>query len=149
MNAMHRFLQSITGALLLLLMSPVPANGQEAFGVRANYTKYEHLVPMRDGVRLFTTIYVPKDQSEVYPFLIKRTPYSVSPYGNDNYANFIGPNGSPRFAEEGYIFVYQDVRGRFMSEGTFLNMTPHRSSKPDSTYVDESTDTYDTVDWLV
>ncbi len=142
-----------TFLLLLLLILASPAFGQnsdeQAFDVRANYDKYEQLVPMRDGVRLFTSIYVPKDRSQIYPFLIKRTPYSVSPYGNAKYADFIGPTGSPRFAEEGYIFVYQDVRGRFMSEGQFLNMTPHRSTKPDSTFVDESTDTYDTVEWLV
>lgn len=140
--------------LLFLLSSggiaiPEAAVAQDSFDVRANYDKVEALIPMRDGVRLFTSIYIPKDKSEEYPFLIKRTPYSVAPYGNDKYAEFIGPTGSPRFAREGFIFVYQDVRGRFMSEGTFLNMTPHVSNKRDSTDVDESTDTYDTVEWLL
>src|SRR5215470_5825848 len=83
--------------------------------VKARYTKFEYRIPMRDGKRLFTSIYVPKDTSHTYPFLMVRTPYSVSPYGVDHYRKSIGP--SDEFQRAGYIFVYQDVRGRFMSEG--------------------------------
>ena len=101
---------------------------------------------MRDGVHLFTSVYVPKDSSQKYPFLIVRTPYSVSPYGVDQYRKRLGP--SPDFDKSGYIFVYQDVRGRYMSEGTFVEETPHidKKSKQD---VDDSTDLYDTIDWLL
>src|SRR5580692_8911027 len=87
------------------------------FDVKAHYTKYEYRIPMRDGVHLFTSVYVPKDSSQAYPFLIDRTPYSVSPYGADLYRKQLGP--SRDFDEAGYIFVFQDVRGRYMSEGTF------------------------------
>ena len=85
------------------------------FDVREHYTKVEYRIPMRDGVRLFTAVYVPKDSSHPYPFLINRTPYSVAPYGVDQYRTQLGP--APEFDQAGYIFVMQDVRGRFMSEG--------------------------------
>src|SRR5687767_2005132 len=78
--------------------------------IRANYTKHEYLVPMRDGVRLFTSVYTPKDKSQQYPLMINRTPYTVAPYGIDNYRNRLGP--SDKFARERFIFVYQDVRGK-------------------------------------
>src|SRR3954454_23467082 len=99
---------------------------------------------MRDGVRLFTAVYVPKDTAQKYPILLTRTPYSVSPYGADRYKDNLGP--SALFGKEGYIFAYQDVRGRWMSEGTFVNMRPEKDG---TSKVDESTDTYDTIDWLV
>jgi uncharacterized protein len=113
-----------------------------------NYDKKEIYITMRDGVKLFTAIYTPKDISNTkkYPFLMHRTCYSVSPYGEDKFKKRLGPNIF--LHNEKYIFVYQDVRGRYMSEGTFTNMTPQvtHNSKKD---VDESTDTFDTIDWLV
>jgi putative CocE/NonD family hydrolase len=112
--------------------------------VKARYTKYEYRIPMRDGVRLFTAVYVPKDSSERYPIMLSRTPYSAKPYGVDQYRSDLGP--SPLFGKEGYIFAYQDVRGRWMSEGTFVNMRPEHDG---ASKVDESTDTFDTIDWLV
>ncbi len=115
--------------------------------VKANYTKYEYKIPMRDGKRLFTAVYVPKDDSRTYPILMKRTPYGVEPYGADQYPEHLGP--SPLFGKEGYIFVYQDVRGRWMSEGEFEHMRPHRSQKSGADDIDESTDTWDTVEWLI
>ena len=115
--------------------------------VKANYTKYEYRIAMRDGKKLFTSVYLPKDASQSYPILLNRTPYSVSPYGADQYKTDIGP--SPLFAKDGYIVIYQDVRGKNMSEGEFINMTPHRAIKKGTADVDESTDTYDTIDWLV
>ena len=90
--------------------------------VKANYTKYEYRIPMRDGKRLFTAVYVPKDQSHPWPIMLVRTPYSVKPYGADQYQSDLRP--SPLFAKSGYIFAYQDVRGRWMSEGEFVNMRP-------------------------
>jgi putative CocE/NonD family hydrolase len=117
--------------------------------IRARYTKYEFRIPMRDSVKLFTTVYVPKDAaaSKTYPFLMERTPYSVAPYGPDNYSKRLGP--APSFVADGFIFVYQDVRGRYQSEGVWLEMTPHKDVKKGPKDVDESTDTYDTIDWLL
>lgn len=116
--------------------------------VKENFTKKEVYIPMRDGVKLFTSIYIPKDISKAkkYPFLMQRTCYSVAPYGENEYRSALGPN--KYLMNEKYVFVYQDVRGRYMSEGTFTNMTPQveRKTKKD---VDESTDTYDTIDWLL
>ena len=117
------------------------------FDVKEHYTKYEVRIPMRDGVRLFTAVYVPKDSSRPYPFLINRTPYSISPYGVDQYRTQLGP--SPDFDKAGYIFVMQDVRGRFMSEGKFIEMRPHIDVKKSTTDVDDSSDLYDTIDWLL
>ncbi|PWG80030.1 CocE/NonD family hydrolase [Pararcticibacter amylolyticus] len=115
--------------------------------VRDNYQKIEKYITMRDGVRLFTSIYVPKDQSKKYPLLLNRTPYTVAPYGADNYKKTLGP--SMLFAREGYIFVYQDVRGKWMSEGTYEDIRPHAANRKSKKDIDESTDTYDTIDWLI
>jgi putative CocE/NonD family hydrolase len=118
----------------------------EAYDAREHYTKYEYRIPMRDGVRLFTSVLVPKDASTAYPFLIVRSPFGVVPYGPDEY-----PPTSPQteaLLKAGYIWVRQDVRGRLMAEGDFTHMTPHRPEKTASD-VDESTDLYDTVDWLL
>jgi putative CocE/NonD family hydrolase len=123
------------------------ATGQGLDYVRANYTKYEFRIPVRDGKKLFTSVYVPKDQGQIYPILLSRTPYSVAPYGVDAYRGSLGP--SDLFAREGYIFVYQDVRGRMMSEGEFVDMRPHLAVKNGPADIDESTDTYDTIDWLL
>jgi putative CocE/NonD family hydrolase len=114
---------------------------------RAHYDKREVMIPMRDGVKLFTSIYTPKDTKQTYPFLMSRTPYSAAPYGPNLYTRFMGPGA--RFAELGYIFVTQDVRGRYRSEGRFEHMTPHKEVKKGAKDVDESTDTYDTIDWLI
>ncbi len=114
---------------------------------RAHYTKYEYRIPMRDGIKLFTTVYLPKDTSQKVPIIMQRTPYSVGPYGIDNYRNSLGP--SDLFTKEGFIVVYQDVRGRYLSEGTFVDVPPHKMKFTGPTDADESTDTYDTIDWLV
>jgi uncharacterized protein len=115
--------------------------------VRARYSKYEFMIPMRDGVRLFTAVYTPKDTSQTYPFLITRTPYSVHPYGVDQFPRSVGP--SEHFQKEGFIFVYQDARGRYMSEGEFQQVRPFVPDKKSARDIDESTDTYDTIDWLL
>jgi uncharacterized protein len=115
--------------------------------VKSHYTKYEYRIPMRDGKKLFTSVYVPKDTSQPYPMLMDRTPYSVAPYGEDQYKTMLGP--SDEFEKAGYIFVYQDVRGRYMSEGKFIEMTPHIDVKKGPQDVDDSSDTYDTVDYLL
>jgi len=115
--------------------------------VKSHYTKFEYRIPMRDGVHLFTAVYVPKDSSQAYPFLITRTPYSVDPYGEDQYRKHLGP--SDEFEKAGYIFVYQDVRGRYMSEGTFVEMRPHIDVKKSPKDVDESSDMHDTLEFLL
>lgn len=117
--------------------------------IRANYTKYEYRIPMRDGARLFAAVYVPKDASaqQTYPIMFERTPYTSGPYGADNYPHVLGPN--EQFTRSKYIFVYQDVRGRFMSEGQFEDVRPYIPAKKSRKDIDESTDTYDTIDWLV
>jgi putative CocE/NonD family hydrolase len=117
------------------------------FSIKEHYTKYEYRIPMRDGVHLFTSIYVPKDSSKTFPFLIDRTPYSVGPYGVDQYRRTLGP--APEFDKAGYIFVFQDVRGRYMSEGTFVEMRPHLDTKKSKQDVDDASDLYDTIDWLL
>ncbi len=122
-------------------------NADDAAYIKANYTKYEYQIPMRDGKKLFTSVYVPKDQSKKYPFMMDRTCYSVSPYGPDQYKAAMGP--SPQFVKDGYIFVYQDVRGRYMSEGIYEEMTPELEDHKTNKDIDEGTDTYDTIDWLL
>jgi hypothetical protein len=111
-----------------------------------NYTKREVSIPVRDGVKLFTSIYEPKNKSQKYPILLSRTPYTVQPYGEDKCKTSLGPN--MLFAREGYIFAYQDVRGRWMSEGKFQDVRPDIDNRTPQ-QIDESTDTYDTVEWLI
>ena len=114
--------------------------------VKAHYNKIEQQITMRDGIKLFTSIYTPKDKSKKYPIMLSRTPYSVAPYGPNEYKTSVGP--SLLFQKERFIFVYQDVRGKLMSEGDYVNMRPHIPSKTGKA-VDESSDTWDTIDWLV
>ncbi|HEU5117701.1 MAG TPA: CocE/NonD family hydrolase, partial [Isosphaeraceae bacterium] len=137
-------------SLALFLIALLPSTLLHAQGldyVQSHYTKYEYRIPMRDGIHLFTSVYVPKDHSKTYPILLQRTPYTVAPYGVDRYKDNLGP--SPEFGRSGYIVAYQDVRGRWMSEGDFVNMRPilPHDGKPET--IDESTDAYDTIDWLV
>ncbi|KQS31323.1 CocE/NonD family hydrolase [Dyadobacter sp. Leaf189] len=115
--------------------------------VRNNYIKTEQYITMRDGIKLFTAIYTPKDSSQTYPILMQRTPYSVRPYGVNSYRRSLGPNAY--LMRDKYIFVYQDARGRYKSEGTFREMTPAIDNKKSNKDVDESSDTYDTIEWLL
>ncbi|MFM7153780.1 MAG: CocE/NonD family hydrolase [Bacteroidota bacterium] len=126
-----------------------PSAADSAF-IRDNYTKREVMIPMRDGVRLFTSIYTPKDLSKKYPVIMRRSPYSCSPYGADTYTTRFQ---NMDLARAGYIFVFQDVRGRYMSEGKFVDVRPYIPTSDPSPkgkkQTDEATDTYDTVDWLL
>ncbi len=127
---------------ILVLLAAVSAQGFS----QTVYEKSEVLIPMRDGVKLFTSIYTPKDSPKAAPFMLQRTPYSCAPYGPTRLKTAFGPDGT--YGAEGYIFVTQDVRGRYMSEGEFKWMTPYLpKKKPGQT--DESTDTYDTIEWLL
>ncbi len=132
----------------LKAQQPAPPQAPPEDYVRSHYTKYEFRIPMRDGKHLFTSVYVPKDTAAgPYPFLMDRTPYSVAPYGEDQYPKSLGP--SEEFQRSGYIFVYQDVRGRWMSEGTFVEMRPHIDDKKSPQDVDDASDTYDTIEFLL
>jgi uncharacterized protein len=134
-----------------LVATPIRDDAEYARVIRAYYTKYEALVPMRDGVKLFSSFYVPKSEGS-YPLLLTRTPYSVAPYGVDAYPAADGSRALRRFApstdvvRDGFILVHQDVRGRMMSEGTFVDVRPARTK---SNEIDETTDAYDTIEWLV
>ncbi|NDA65308.1 MAG: CocE/NonD family hydrolase [Verrucomicrobia bacterium] len=111
-----------------------------------HYTKYEHRIPMRDGVRLFTRVYVPKDESHRWPIILTRTPYALKPYGSDNYTD---PSGSfLTLARDRFILVTQDVRGRYGSEGTYVHVRPFNPNKGPKD-IDENSDTWDTIEWLV
>ena len=142
---------ALVSFLVLGLAVPVPIRAEEepskdatAVYIRSHYTKSEVRIPMRDGVELFTAVYAPNDAGvdAAYPILMTRTPYAVDPYGASEYPETLGPTEA--YAEEGFIFVLQDVRGRFMSEGEFVNMRPHGTDG-----ITEATDTYDTIEWLL
>jgi putative CocE/NonD family hydrolase len=157
-----RFARLLSSLVLLLALLPAapfvaPLAAQGGRGgrgnlapddtrVRAFYEKRELRIRMRDGVTLFTSIYLPRDTSRSYPIMLSRTPYGVAPYG-DAYKTALGP--SPTFERDKFIFVYQDVRGRYMSDGTFENVAPVKWTYSGSTDVDDATDTYDAIDWLV
>ena len=128
----------------VLSAAPQP---DKRLSIRDHYVKSEYRIPMRDGVRLFTAVYVPRGPAQPYPILLLRTPYGVGPYGPDKYPDRLGPCAS--FAKSGYIFVYQDVRGRALSEGAFVEERPLLDARGGSGPADESTDAYDTVDWLL
>ena len=157
---MNHRLHTIALAIALLgsIVTPAQAADEPAAStvasVREQYTKYEYRIPMRDGTRLFTAVYVPKDASRRYPFLMERTPYSAGVhaddelhYGVDFYPTRLGP--SPEFQRSGYIFVQQDVRGRYMSEGKWQEMTPHVNPRRARGEGNESEDMHDTVEWLL
>ncbi len=136
--------------LIILFLVSAILQAQGVDWIKANYIKKEYRIPMRDGVTLFTSVYLPKDTTKDHPILMMRTPYSVGPYGEENYRSSLDPIvPGEKFAHEKFIFVYQDVRGKFMSEGTYVNMRPYIPNKKNNKDVDESTDTYDTIDWLV
>jgi uncharacterized protein len=136
----------IAAALLLSMSLGASAQAQDAPPIEARYTKTEYQVPMRDGTKLFTVVYEPRDTTRPHPILMTRTPYSVGPYGATAYPRALGP--APQFADDEFIFVYQDVRGRYMSQGDFVHMTPWRGMAG-ARSTDESTDAYDTIDWVV
>ena len=143
---------AFTVLVVLPLVTHAQTNQQKSADVneswlREHYTKFEHKISMRDGVKLHTAVYAPKDDSQRYPIVLTRTPYSVRPYTDDRYPNPGGP--LKNYAKEKFIFALQDVRGRNGSEGTYVHVRPVKASKPDSKEIDESTDAYDTIDWLV
>ena len=121
---------------------------QDSLWVRENYTKKEIYIPMRDGVKLFTAVYTPKDMSEKHPILMNRTPYSCAPYGADFSGRLLLSHWK-YYCRENYIIVIQDVRGRWMSEGEFVDVRPFIKNKKTNNDIDEASDTYDAIDWLI
>ena len=152
MPAMSRLNPILSRACVLLWfafeasLAQTRAQDTNAAWLAEHYTKYEHRIPMRDGMRLFTRVYLPKDDSQRWPILLTRTPYALKPYGDDNYND---ANGSfATLADDEFILVTQDVRGRYGSEGQYEHVRPFNSAKGPKD-ADESTDAYDTIDWLV
>ena len=147
--------RTVSTASLLLAAAAITASAgfqriaaqDTTFDAKQHYLKRDRMVPMRDGVRLFTIVYEPRDTTRVYPILLVRTPYSIRPYEPDQFRRVLGP--SQEFDREGYIFVFQDVRGKFRSEGEFEVMRPFKATKRTPKDVDESSDTHDAIDWLL
>ncbi|HLX90301.1 MAG TPA: CocE/NonD family hydrolase [Puia sp.] len=133
-----------------LVIGTVKVFGQEAdeAWIKSHYIKIERYIPMRDNIRLFTSIYIPKDSSEKHPILMTRTPYSCYPYGEDKWSSWWN-SYKKKYFQENYIMVVQDVRGRWMSEGQYEDIRPFNPNKKGSHDIDESSDTYDAIDWLV
>ena len=146
---MKKVYASLILASLLMVLSfiTISCSRTREYRIEDYYTKHQYSIVMRDGVKLFTIVYSPIDKSVKYPIMLFRTPYSIAPYGEKAFPKMLGP--SELIAKEKYIFVYQDVRGRFMSEGKFENMRAYIPDKKSNKDIDESSDTYDTIDWLV
>jgi uncharacterized protein len=141
---MKSFMKTIYSVLFLL--AAISCTAQDDFKTKNHYNKMDTTITMRDGVKLYTVIYTPKDESQNYPMLMERTPYSAGPYGSGSYGM---PAPNMNLLKEKYIFVVQDVRGRYLSEGRNEEVTPHIANKKSNKEVDESSDTYDTVEWLL
>lgn len=139
----------ITLAFFMLTVLIVSAQyAQDSAWIKEHYYKIERYIPMRDGIKLFTAIYIPKDSTEKHPILLTRTPYSCFPYGEQNFNAGLWGSHRRYYARENYIMVTQDVRGRWMSEGEFMDIRPFNPNKK-GTETDEASDTYDAIDWLV
>ncbi|ULQ57407.1 CocE/NonD family hydrolase [Flavihumibacter rivuli] len=145
---MRRLLSIVLYVCLVVSARSQTVNQQDSAWIRDNYIKLEKYIPMRDGIKLFTSIYMPRDASEKHPILMTRTPYSCAPYGAEKWRPF-WDTYHRYYLREGYIMVIQDVRGRWMSEGEFVDVRPFNPDKKSNTDIDEASDTYDAVDWLV
>ncbi len=135
-------------SMLLVSLISLQAQNADSLWVRENYYKIERMVPMRDGTKLFTAFYIPKDSSEKHPILFNRTPYSCSPYGEDKFSGRLLFSYWVNYLKEGYIIAIQDVRGKWMSEGEFMDIRPFNPAKK-GTETDEASDTYDAIDWMI
>lgn len=133
---------------LFIALNARTQNDQDSAWIVDNYIKQELYIPMRDGIKLFTTIYTPKDKTEKHPILMTRTPYSCAPYGSAFSGRVLFSHWK-YYARENYILVFQDVRGRWMSEGDFVDVRPFNKNKSNKDDVDEASDTYDAIDWLI
>ena len=132
----------------ILFITNLSAQNSDSLWVRENYYKVEKMLPMRDGISLFTAFYIPKDSSVKHPILLHRTPYSCAPYGETNFDNWFHETYWLNYLKEGYIIAMQDVRGRWMSQGDFIDVRPFNPNKKNKD-IDEASDTYDAIDWMV
>lgn len=132
----------------LLSLTSLWAQDADSAWVRDNYYKIEKMVPMRDGISLFTAFYIPKNNSEKHPILLNRTPYSCRPYGEENFNPRLYSTYWINYLKEGYIIAIQDVRGRWMSEGEFVDVRPFNPNKKGKE-IDEASDTYDAIEWMI
>lgn len=133
--------------LFILWVTIINAQNTDSIWVRENYYKIERMLPMRDGINLFTAFYIPKDSSVKHPILFNRTPYTCSPYGEDKFNPRIYESYWINYLKEGYIIAIQDVRGKFMSEGEFVDVRPFIPNKKGKE-IDEASDTYDAIEWM-
>ena len=140
-------MKQLLAGLFIIVCVDSKAQNADSVWIKDNYTKKEVYITMRDGIRLFTSIYMPKNTAELHPVLLSRTPYSCEPYGEGNYKDYWNSYQKEYF-KEGYIMVKQDVRGRWMSEGQIINIRPFNANKKGKE-IDESSETYDTIDWLI
>ncbi|MBC7629763.1 CocE/NonD family hydrolase [Ferruginibacter sp.] len=140
-------MKKLVTCLFIIVCVASKAQNADSVWIKNNYAKKEVYITMRDGIRLFTSIYMPKSTVELHPVLLSRTPYSCEPYGEENYKDYWNSYQKEYF-KEGYIMVKQDVRGRWMSEGQIINVRPFNANKKGKE-IDESSDTYDTIDWLI
>ena len=134
--------------LFILSVTTITAQNADSLWVRENYYKIERMLPMRDGIHLFTAFYIPKDSSVKHPILFNRTPYTCSPYGEDKFNSRIYESYWINYLKEGYIIAIEDVRGKFMSEGEFVDVRPFNPNKKGKE-IDEASDTYDAIEWMV
>ena len=132
----------------LFFITFLKAQNADSIWFTQNYYKIEKMIPMRDGIKLYTAFYIPKDSSVKHPILMDRTPYDCAPYGEDNMDSWYYETFWLNYAKEGYIFARQDVRGKFMSEGEFVDVRPFKPNKTGKE-IDEASDTYDGIDWMV
>ena len=139
---------SLSFIVVLFVFIAAAQTNQDEDWVKENYTKLEQYIPMRDGSKLFTSIYLPRDQSEKHPILMTRTPYSCAPYGQE-FTSRLWDRHWRYYARENYIIVIQDVRGKWMSEGDFVDIRPFIKDKKNNTDVDEASDIYDAIDWMI
>lgn len=142
-------MQKLNFILFLSLFFNLSGQTIDTVWLAKNYTKNEVMIPMRDGKKLFTTVYAPKDNTEKHPFLMVRTPYSVAPYGKNKFSSRLYATHWVNYLKENYIIVMQDVRGKYMSEGEFVDVRPFIPNKKNKTDIDEASDTYDAIDWLL
>lgn len=136
-------------AACFIFINSTQAQNIDSAWVKQHYIKKEQYITMRDGIRLFTAIYMPADTTSLHPILLARTPYSCAPYGDKDWIASFWNNYLKEYMKRGYTFVLQDVRGRYMSEGTFVNIRPFNPNKKTNKDIDEASDAYDTIDWLV
>ncbi len=138
----------ILSCFLVFVITGLTAQNADSLWVRENYYKIERMVPMRDGIKLFTAFYIPKDSSEKHPILLNRTPYSCQPYGENEFSGRVYGTYWLNYLKEGYIIAVQDVRGKFMSEGDFIDVRPFNPNKKGKD-IDEASDTYDAIEWMI